>query len=318
MPSPAAATAAVKRELLVRHLEAWAPAAVHRARRATYLHGYADADGGEAADAAVRALAELVDQLSGRNLAMVALAQDPTALSRRLADVQRDLGTPAELAVHAVGGAIDERLPVALKAAGARGAPLFAYLDASASSPPSVATVAAVAAGKPAELLLVLAPGAVPESDYAPALAAAGLPLTTTVELVAGDADDDGELLLFATSAGKSLEAFKNAMWAVDEYAGVRYRDPHDPHRHLIDISLNPHPGPLRRELLARVQAVGECTVTQLRDFTLTDTAYRASDATRVLTALLAAGALSRQPERGRLGGDVVIGPGADPAAAED
>ena len=39
----------VKRELLVRHLEAWAPAALHRARRATYVHGYADADQGRAA-----------------------------------------------------------------------------------------------------------------------------------------------------------------------------------------------------------------------------------------------------------------------------
>ena len=37
----------LKREVLVRHLEAWAPAALHRARRATYVHGYADADGGK-------------------------------------------------------------------------------------------------------------------------------------------------------------------------------------------------------------------------------------------------------------------------------
>jgi hypothetical protein len=40
---------AVKRELLVRHLEAWAPAALHRGRRVAYVHGYADADGGAAA-----------------------------------------------------------------------------------------------------------------------------------------------------------------------------------------------------------------------------------------------------------------------------
>ena len=46
----------LKRELLVRHLEAWAPAALHRARRATYVHGYADADGGALAEAAAAGL----------------------------------------------------------------------------------------------------------------------------------------------------------------------------------------------------------------------------------------------------------------------
>ena len=45
-PVRAEAVADLKREVLVRHLETWAPAALHRARRATYVHGYADADGG--------------------------------------------------------------------------------------------------------------------------------------------------------------------------------------------------------------------------------------------------------------------------------
>ncbi|MFP5369455.1 MAG: hypothetical protein ACLGI3_01710, partial [Actinomycetes bacterium] len=106
---------------------------------------------------------------------------------------------------------------------------------------------------------------------------------------------------------GKGLEAFKNALWAVDEYAGVRYRDPRDPEGHLLDISLSPHPGPLRRELLAHLRSAGARTVTELRQFTLTQTVYRASDTVRVLNALLSAGTVTRTPDRGRLGGDVVI-----------
>ena len=47
--------------------------------------------------------------------------------------------------------------------------------------------------------------------------------------------------------------------------------------------------------------------MTELRTFALTGTIYRAADATRVLQALLAAGSVTRRPEHGRLGGDVVI-----------
>ena len=113
--------------------------------------------------------------------------------------------------------------------------------------------------------------------------------------------------MAFATGLAKNLEVFKNSMWAVDEYAGVRYRDPTDPDGHLSDISLSPHPGPLRRELLAHLGTAGELSVTELRHFTLTETIFRPSDTVRVVTALLAAGTVTRRPEHGRLSGDVVI-----------
>ena len=155
----------------------------------------------------------------------------------------------------------------------------------------------------------MLAPGAVTDLDgYRADLRTAGFPLVTAVELATGE--EPGELLVYATTLGKNLEAFKETLWAVDEFAGVRYRDPGDPERHLIDISLNPHPGPLRRELLAHLAEVGEATVTELRTFALTETVYRAADATRVLHALLTAGSVTRRPEQGRLGGDVVIAAG--------
>jgi hypothetical protein len=302
----------VKRELLVRRLESWAGAALHRAKRATYLHGYADEAARPAVEAAAAVLAELTESARGRQLSMLTVGPAPVP--------------------PGVEGDTDERLAVALKAAGAAAAPVFGYLDASgAARPPALATVAALRAGRPAEALIVLgaddlatggdrmfgderwrAAAALPGAHgraalveaYRTALDDIGFPLATAVELVA----DDAQLAVFATTSGKSLEAFKDALWAVDEFAGVRYRDPGDPEGHLIDISLNPHPGPLRRELLAHLETVGERTVTELRTFALTDTVYRAADATRVLGALVTAGAVRREPEHGRLGGDVVIG----------
>ncbi|GAB1641956.1 hypothetical protein [Krasilnikovia sp. MM14-A1259] len=316
--------AEVKREVLVRHLEAWAPAALHRARRAMYVHGYADADDGLSAVAALRVFAELSDLVRGRELTMLAVGDDTAATARRLATVQQEAGGAAGLAVHTVDGGTDERLGVALAAAGAARVPLLGFLDATAATaPPALATVAALATAKPAEVLL--APGALAGLDadaavrvfgaapgggsvvdaYREALRGAGFPLVTAVELVPNG--DEGELLIFATAAGKSLEAFKETLWAVDEYAGVRYRDPGDPERHLIDISLTPHPGPLRRELLRHLSEAGPATVTELRTFALTETVYRAADATRVLHTMLAAEEVTRRPEHGRLGGDVVI-----------
>ncbi|GAB2618094.1 hypothetical protein Aab01nite_31720 [Paractinoplanes abujensis] len=290
------AIAQIKRELLVRHLEAWAPAALHRARRVIYVHGYADAT----ADAAMRVLAEQSDLVRGRELTMLAIGDDLGEIGPRLSAIAGQSGAGAGLAVHTIPGATEKMLPVGLKAVGAQRVPLLGFLDAAnAHEPPAPATVAALAAGKPAEVLLILPPGSGADSYRT------GWPLFTQVELA--DSDEPGELLVFGATGGKSLESFKEALWAVDEFAGVRYRDPGDPDRHLIDISLTPHPGPLRRELLAYLERTGSRTVTELRTFALTETVYRAADATRVLHTLVDAGTVAREPSHGRLGGDVVI-----------
>ena len=291
----------VTRELLVRHLDVWTPAALHSAKRVTFVQAWAGEPDLAGAGAALRVFAEFADRLRGRQLTVVFIAADTAGLSSRVDEVQAASGLPAELNVHVVDGDGDERLPAALKAARAAGAPLLAYVD-TAGTPP----LRAIAAGRPAEALLLT-----PARDWSAhraALTAAGFPLTAGVELVDGA---DVRLVAMATSSAKSLEAFKNAMWAVDEYAGVRYRDPRDPESHLMDISLNPNPGALRRELLAHLAEVGERSVTDLRHYTLTDTIYRAEDTTRVLTNLLAAGAVTRRPERGRLSGDIIIAPAA-------
>src|SRR4051812_20647912 len=291
----------LKREVLVRHLEAWVPAALHR-RRATYVHGYADADDGVLAEAALRVFAEQDDLVRGRELTMIVTGEDLGAVRSRLDAVG---AAGAGLSVHLVPGRTAQTLGVAVKAAGGLRVPLLAFLDAAtASEPPGPEAIAAIAAGKPADVLLTLPHAAAEEvGDRRIALRDAGFPLAAAVDLV----DDTGaQLLIFATGLGKSLEAFKETLWAVDEFAGVRYRDPGDPDGHLIDISLNPHPGPLRREMLRHL-AAGPATVAELRTFALTETDYRAADANRVVQSLLTAGAVRREPEHGRLGGDVLI-----------
>jgi hypothetical protein len=288
--------AAVTRELLVRYLDSWTPGALQSAKRATFAQAWSGEPDVDAAEAALRVFAEFADRLRGRRLAMVLIAPSLDRLTARLDAVQKDLDTPAALAVHTVAGPPD-RLATALKAAGAAGAPLLCQIDTDEPVP-----LSGVTGGRPGELLLVTPAGG--WEEHRQALRDNGFPLTTGVDLVAGG---QARLVAFATTLGKHLEAFKDALWAVDEYAGVRYRDPTDPGQHAMDISLNPNPGPLRRELLAHLVSTGERTVTELRYFALTETIFRASDAVRAVTALVSAGSVTRTPERGRLSGDVVV-----------
>jgi hypothetical protein len=290
----------VTRELLVRYLDTWTPAALHAGRRATFALAWTGPADRDVAEAVLRVFAEFNDRLRGRRLAMVLVAPDAAELAGTLDALLTELACPAGLSVHTVAGDGDQLLPAALTAASAAGAPLLAHLTTA-----DPGALGAVGKGRPAEILLVTPAGG--WAGRRAELARAGFPLTAGVDLVDGD---DNRLLAFATSSAKSLEAFKDCLWAVDEYAGVRYRDPGDPDGHLLDISLSPHPGPLRRELLAHLAEAGECSVTDLRRFTLTETVYRASDTIRALTVLLTAGTVTRQPEHGRLSGDVLIGLG--------
>ena len=136
--------AGVTRELLVRYLDSWAPAALHGAKRATFAQVWAGEPDAEAAEAALRVFGEFADRLRGRRLAVVLIAPGAAALSARLSAVP----APGELAVHAVDGG-PELLPAVLKAAGAAAAPLFAYIDTETTdaTPP----LTAVAGGKPGE-----------------------------------------------------------------------------------------------------------------------------------------------------------------------
>ncbi|PZF92218.1 hypothetical protein [Micromonospora deserti] len=287
---------AVLGELLVRHLETWLPGALHRARRATVALAYADG-APASAEAALRVVTEYADRLRGRQLTVLVLADGAPELPARLGAAEAEL--PGEVTVHVVPGG-SGRLPVALRAAGAAGAPVLSFVDDPAGADPAV--LAAAATGRPAEVLLC----AVADAPGRGVLTDAGFPLVTEVELVPADGSP-GRRLAFATGSDKSLESFKEALWAVDEYAGIRYRDPADPAGRLLDIALDPEPGPLRRELLAELARTGPRTVTELRRHALTSTVYRSADAVRALTGLLHSGAVTRHPEHGRLGGDVLI-----------
>jgi hypothetical protein len=270
----------------VRCVDTWAPGNLHTSHGATFLFASGRGLDHDAAEVAMRAFAEFGDRLRGR-LTLLFVAPGVEPLRARLEGVQRETSTPAEMAVHIVPGG---DIGAVLKAAGAGSGPLLAVIDETVEKSFSAATV------------LLTAPAGTWSAQRSE-LRGAGLELTAGVELV----DGAEELLIgFGTRSAKNLEAFKSELWALDEYAGVRYRDPQDPEGHLMDISLEPNPGALRREIVQRLRD-GGMTVTELKRFALTETVYRAIDAQKVVAALLHAGTVGRSPAGGRLGGDVVI-----------
>ncbi len=305
-----------------------------------------DGEGGSSVTA-LRVFGEFTDRLAGRQLAMVLVEEDHDrlrTLADQLAAVHQELGRPAELSVHTIHGTCAEHLVPALTQAGATGGPILGYLDSHGAAAVPFHAVAAIAAHPASEALITLDPEVLAQlaaglrptetgdllfggshwrgvadqprqqrypylvTCYRESLSRAGLGSLVHVELV----DDAGQaqLLVFASRSSKNLERLKDALWAVDEYAGVRYRDPRDGDHTLLDISLAPHLRPLRQALLDRIAEQGECTVADLRRYTFAETIYRAQDAVRALGVLVSAGALSRHPEKGRLTADTLIGPG--------
>jgi hypothetical protein len=263
---------AVKQELLVRYLDFWVPTAVGQGRPATYLDGTDYGPG-----AALRVFVEFADLLAGRDLTMLVAGQPPD-----------DPG---------VGGLRVAAAPADLAAAVGRGA-VLAHLP----GPAPDALLTALGSARAGELLLV---SAAQSGDPRRPLHGAGFAYAVAVDLV--DEAGRAELLRFATSSSRSLERFKDELWAVDQFAGVRYRDPAEPDAVPLDISNEPHPGPLRRALLSHLSAGEPHTVNDLREYALTHTLYRPGDVARAINPLLARGALARQPERGRLTGTTVV-----------
>jgi len=283
------AHAAVKHELLVRHLDAWTPAALHRGRRATYVE--VDTTGRDAAVTAKRVFREFADLLDRHTLTMLLVRFDEAQVADVVAALDES-PTPPGLAVRPVVGldAIEPALG---------DGPVFAWLDwtapDSAPAPPDD-VVSTVAGLKASELLLAVPP------DLEPAI---GLPFTASVDLV--DRSRAAERLVFATSSAKALERFKDELWALDEYAGIRYRDPGDADGTLLDISLQPHLGPLRKALIGHLARSGAVRVSSLREWAVRETVYRGADATRAVQNLVASGVLVRTPASGRLSPDTLV-----------
>lgn len=283
---------AVMREVLVRYLDAWTPTVLRSHRRATYL----EAGRGDFAVNALRVFGEFGDRLAGHQLDVVVLGTSTGPLDA----VLRELGEPPGLSLRSVEEAAD------LAVTG----PLLAHLDVVAGGvldeSDAWRLVASLARGKAREVLLALPPATAEQvTVYRTRLREAGLAYAVTVEL----ADDDRQvqLLLFATGSGKHLATFKNELWAADEFAGIRYRDPRDVEHALVDISLNPQLLPLRRVLLDELARRGSCTVADLQQHTLHETIYRPADTIGVLTSAASAGAITRAPAKGRLSPRTVV-----------
>jgi len=276
--------AAVRHELLVRYLDAWLPAILHGHKRVTYVDTSADA---ASAVAAARVICEFEDLLRRHSVTMVVAGA--SSADEVVAD------PPPGLEVRPSAGP----LPRDTKG------PIFAWLRA----PVAGEVVSTVAGAKNSEIMLS---GPAADPAFEALLVKAGLALVSRVELV--DRAGEAELLMFATASEKSLERFKDELWALDEYAGIRLRDPRDESGTLLDISVQPQLGPLRRALAAHVTETGGTTLADLRRWAVHETIYRAGDATRAVQALVAAGTLAREPAGGRLSPDTTIKPLASPA----
>ena len=276
------------RELLVRYLDAWTPAVLRSHRRATYVEAGRD----DFATSALRVFGEFADRLTDHQLDVVVLGPLTTALT--------GLGVPTGLSLRSVED------PADLAVTG----PALAHLDVGPGGVLDEAAawrlVASLAPGKAREVLLALPPATADEvTAYRTRLRDAGLAYAVTVELA--DDDRQSRLLLFATGSDKHLTTFKNELWSADEFAGIRYRDPRDAEHTLVDISLTPQLLPLRRALLDELARRGSCTVADLQHHTLHETIYRPADAVGVLTSAASAGAITREPVKGRLSPRTVV-----------
>ncbi|MFB9683651.1 hypothetical protein [Amycolatopsis plumensis] len=228
---------------------------------------------GEFAADVFRVFGEFADRLAEHPLAVVVVGRAAPG------------GAPAGLAVRTAGELREVEVP----------GPMLAHLCG--PWPPGLVR------GKAHEVLLSAEPG----TDHRDRLRAAGLGCAVAVDLVA----DDGtaRALVFATADSRHLATFKTELWAADEFAGIRYRDPADAEGTLVDISLTPQLLPLRRALLAELDRRGAATVAELQRFTLLETIYRPEDAVGALTAAVAAGQAGREPEKGRLSSRTILSP---------
>jgi three-Cys-motif partner protein len=142
---------------------------------------------------------------------------------------------------------------------------------------------------------------------YRRVLHEAGFPFVLTFELVGGNGHS--LFLVFGTTHVRGLQKMKEAMWEVDPIKGVQYRDPADPDQQLLDIEIEPHTEPLRRELLQYLRHADRqsASVGDLRRFALYRTVYKESQVKPVLDKLVDMGLAVGDGADGyvRLGGSV-------------
>jgi hypothetical protein len=122
-------------------------------------------------------------------------------------------------------------------------------------------------------------------NQYVASLGQAGFRYTLVFEMV----DEGGHslFLLFGTSHERGLHVMKDAMWKVDPFSGVRYRDPRHEGQLLLDLKLEPDTQPLQETIVDHLATSGPNTVDGLRRLALLNTVYRPEHVRTALRSLI-------------------------------
>ncbi|MFK3981291.1 three-Cys-motif partner protein TcmP [Micromonospora sp. NPDC050397] len=145
------------------------------------------------------------------------------------------------------------------------------------------------------------------KEQYRRVLNEAGFKFVLDFEL----ADERNNLLylVYGTNSDKGVEKMKDAIWAVDPYQGVGYRDPRDPNQETLPIQPLPQTGPLCRLILEYLSQLPNqrATLDELRRFVLIETIFRPGQTLRAVQRLIAEGKATGEPDGKRLTGASVI-----------
>lgn len=127
---------------------------------------------------------------------------------------------------------------------------------------------------------------------YRETLTDAGFTHVLDFELI--DSRGQALYLVFGTSHDQGLRKMKEAMWDVDDVAGVGYRDPRDPDQQTLAIELEPQTAPLRRLLRDYLTAQPDraATVVDLRAFAFYRTVYKESQVPPLVRQMVEEGEL--------------------------
>jgi len=129
---------------------------------------------------------------------------------------------------------------------------------------------------------------------YRDTVKAAGFPFVLDFELI--DTRGQSLFLVFGTTHRKGLSKMKEAMWEVDDHAGVGYRDPRDPSQETLTIQLEPNTAPLKRLIRDHLatRPGRRAAVHELRGFALYNTVFKESQAMAVVREMVGDGQLTR------------------------
>jgi three-Cys-motif partner protein len=151
-------------------------------------------------------------------------------------------------------------------------------------------------------------------STYRKSLQAAGFTFVTSFEM--RDEGNHDLHLVHGTSHPRGLEKMKNAMWEVDTVRGVQFRDPRDPDQGLLEFSIEPDLGPLRRTIIALLTERPH-TIEEIKRYAQHETVYRAQHVWPLIRDLIRAN-IVEQTSPGRLSDKSLIRKTSTPPHVQD